>query len=115
MVPTSNNGAKLELFVFDNFPKAQKMQVLQVARGDEFAPIKNAPGAASDSPDTARGLLYALNRRLLLQAGAQLIPAPEGTTGDIEAIEISPLLSYDGEGLKKMFEGKTLQLPLHLE
>ena len=44
-MPSANNGVKLELFIFDNFPKAQRMQVLQVARGDEFAPIKNAPGA----------------------------------------------------------------------
>mmetsp|Transcript_32026 Transcript_32026/g.79758 ORF Transcript_32026/g.79758 Transcript_32026/m.79758 type:complete len:514 (+) Transcript_32026:23-1564(+) len=115
VAPTANNGIKLELFIFDNFPKAQRMQVLQVKRADEFAPIKNAPGAASDSPDTARELLYALNRRMLLQAGAQLRDAPAGTTGDVAAIEISPLLSYQGEGLRKRVNGQTLQLPLLLE
>jgi len=111
--PTENNGVKLELFIFDNFPKAQRMQVLQVPRNDEFAPIKNKPGAASDSPNTARELLYALNRRRLLTAGATIGPPPADHQQGA-AIEISPLVSYQGEGLIKLVKGKELQLPLHM-
>ena len=32
-------------------------------REDEFAPVKNAPGAAADSPDTARRATLALHTR----------------------------------------------------
>ena len=73
------------------------------------------PGAASDSPVTARELVYALNKRRLLAAGAEIATTPAGVTGDAAAIEISPLLSYQGEGLRKRVLGQTLQLPLHLE
>lgn len=88
------------------------MLILQVDRDEEFAPIKNAPGAMSDSPETARELLYALNRRRLLQAGAELIDPPNGSDF---AIEISPLVSYQGEGLRQRVGGKSLQLPIHLQ
>mgnify|MGYP002631648600 CR=1 FL=1 len=37
--PSSNNGIKLELFIFDNFPKAQKMAVLQAPIAPIAAPI----------------------------------------------------------------------------
>jgi hypothetical protein len=35
----------------------------QVVRAEEFSPVKNAPGSASDSPDTARAHLMALHSR----------------------------------------------------
>jgi hypothetical protein len=35
------------------------MAVLEVAREDAFAPVKNGPGAASDSPETALAALSA--------------------------------------------------------
>jgi UDP-N-acetylglucosamine/UDP-N-acetylgalactosamine diphosphorylase len=35
------------------------MAVLEVAREEAFAPVKNGPGAASDSPDTALAALSA--------------------------------------------------------
>ncbi len=83
--PTSNNGVKLELFIFDTFPFAKRMAALQVARDDEFAPVKNAPGAKSDSPDTARRLISALSKRRVLAAG--------GTIRGDALVEVSPLVS----------------------
>lgn len=56
-------GVKLELFIFDSFPLAERCALLEVRRGDEFAPVKNAPGAAADSPDTARAATLALHTR----------------------------------------------------
>lgn len=54
--PAANNGIKLESFIFDVFPLSQRMAVLDVARAEEFAPVKNPPGTATDSPDSARAL-----------------------------------------------------------
>jgi UDP-N-acetylglucosamine/UDP-N-acetylgalactosamine diphosphorylase len=103
---------KLEQFIFDAFGFARKMVALQVAREDEFAPVKNAPGAASDSPATARALLSNWAKRKVVAAGGVLA----GGAGEQEdaLLEVSPLLSYDGEGLEDAVRGKQLVLPLEL-
>eukprot|EP01083_Nonionella_stella_P055934 147473_1 len=107
--PSDKNGIKLELFLFDVFCHAQKMTCLQVPRESEFAPVKNAPGTPTDSPDTARALLSALNVNRIEAAGGNV--APEGSSG---LCEISPLISYDGEDLEAIVSGKTFDLPVHL-
>lgn len=56
-------GIKLELFIFDTFPLAENVALLEVRRDEEFAPVKNAPGSAADSPDTARAAILALHQR----------------------------------------------------
>lgn len=56
-------GLKLELFIFDTFPLAQRVSLMEVAREAEFAPVKNAPGSAADSPDTARQAILSLHQR----------------------------------------------------
>mmetsp|Transcript_64344 Transcript_64344/g.147416 ORF Transcript_64344/g.147416 Transcript_64344/m.147416 type:complete len:469 (-) Transcript_64344:130-1536(-) len=94
VVPEQTNGVKLEMFIFDCFPFSKKFSCVEVERQEEFGPVKNAPGAATDSPDTARALLLALGRRYLLDAGASL----QGEGG----VEVSPLVSYCGEGLETM-------------
>jgi UDP-N-acetylglucosamine/UDP-N-acetylgalactosamine diphosphorylase len=90
VVPEFPNGYKFERFIFDFFPLSEGITVLKTKRESEFAPIKNKEGA--DSPQTARELLFNLHRSWLLQAG---VPA----TSSEEAVEISPLVSYSGEGL----------------
>jgi len=107
VTPTSNNGVKLELFIFDTFPHAKRMAALEVPREAEFAPVKNPPGAASDSPDTARQMIYALSKARIRAAGGAL--ASEGE------VEVSSLLSYQGEGLEERVSGQTLSPPVHLE
>jgi UDP-N-acetylglucosamine/UDP-N-acetylgalactosamine diphosphorylase len=96
--PTKPNGMKLEMFVFDVFPYTKRFAVLEVARKDEFSPLKNASGTGSDDPDTSRRDLLTQHRRFLEQAGATL---QEGVD-----IEVSPRLSYAGEGLGCV-KGKT--------
>ena len=100
--PSSSNGIKLELFIFDVFPFAKNMAVLEVERREEFSPLKNAPGSKDgDSPDTSRADIMAQHVRFVKKAGGFV-------TGDI--LEISPLVSYAGEGLEKV-SGKTIQTP----
>ncbi|KAG6623213.1 UDP-N-acetylhexosamine pyrophosphorylase [Phytophthora cinnamomi] len=110
ITPTSNTGIKLETFIFDVFPLSRSMKVLGVAREDEFAPVKNAPGSASDSPDTARQLISEQCKRWLLQAGATFADS------DPDAIcEVLPSLSYNGEGLEDVARLKSpIQLPVVL-
>ena len=61
-------GFKLEQFIFDPFPHAQTQVLVEVARDEQFAPVKNAPGSESDSPDTARAAVLALHTRSAHQA-----------------------------------------------
>lgn len=96
--PPKPNGMKLEMFVFDVFPFTERFTVLEVARNEEFSPLKNAPGTGSDDPETSRRDLLAQHARFLERAGAKVDPGVE--------IEISPLVSYAGEGLKSV-AGKT--------
>ncbi|KAL0068621.1 UDP-N-acetylglucosamine pyrophosphorylase [Marasmius tenuissimus] len=96
--PAKPNGMKLELFVFDVFPFTERFAVLEIERKEEFSPLKNAPGTGSDDPETSRADLLAQHRRFLEGAGA--------TVKDGVEIEISPLVSYAGEGLEAV-KGKT--------
>lgn len=130
--PTQPNGIKMEKFVFDVIQFAKKFLVWEVLREDEFSPLKNADGAAKDTPSTARQALYNLHARYLLQAGAQLHddkgnnikPTTSNEKPNTESAdkntsvfecEISPLLSYDGEGLSSIVKGHKYTSPLHLK
>ena len=99
--PEKPNGMKLELFIFDVLPFLTPLSehaLLEVERSREFSPLKNAPGTGSDDPQTSRRDLLQLQRRWLEDAGAQL-------EGDVE---ISPLVSYNGEGLD-IVKGKRIR------
>ena len=96
--PSKPNGMKLEMFIFDVFPFTKRFAVLEVVRKEEFSPLKNAPGTGSDDPDTSRRDLLAQHKRFLENAGAKVAEGVE--------IEVSPLVSYAGEGLESV-KGKT--------
>lgn len=108
ITPETNNGIKLETFIFDVFPFSERMAVLDVERSEEFAPVKNKPGSPSDSPDTAREMISALAKKWIMAAGGTL-------TGDQSSIcEISPSTSYAGEGLEEIARGKEIVCPFSL-
>jgi UDP-N-acetylglucosamine/UDP-N-acetylgalactosamine diphosphorylase len=96
--PTKPSGIKLEIFVFDVFPYAKRFTVLEVARAEEFSPLKNAPGTGDSDPETSRSDLLAQHKRFLEAAGVTIKEGVE--------IELSPLVSYAGEGLESV-KGKT--------
>ncbi|KAI0652497.1 nucleotide-diphospho-sugar transferase [Trametes meyenii] len=104
--PTKPNGMKLEMFVFDVFPFTKRFAVLEVARAEEFSPLKNAPGTGADDPDTSRRDLLAQHRRFLEAAGAKVLDGVE--------IELSPLVTYAGEGLETV-KGKTFSRSGYVE
>ena len=102
IVPVENSGIKLESFIFDVFPLSQNMAVLSVPRNDEFAPVKNAPGSTSDSPDTARQMISEACKSML---------TPLCTVESTGIVEIVPTLAYDRFDtllLKKQVESKTI-------
>uniref|UniRef100_A0A7S4MYZ6 UDP-N-acetylglucosamine diphosphorylase n=2 Tax=Odontella aurita TaxID=265563 RepID=A0A7S4MYZ6_9STRA len=106
--PPKNNGIKLESFIFDVFPLSKRMAVLDVERAEEFAPVKNAPGSDTDSPDTARRALSELSQKWMKEAGAML------ASGEGEVLcEVGPLTSYAGEGLEE-YKGKEVTCPFSL-
>ncbi|KAG0225754.1 UDP-N-acetylglucosamine pyrophosphorylase, partial [Actinomortierella wolfii] len=102
-VPDEPNGVKLEMFVFDVFPLAERFTCLEVPRSEEFSPVKNAKGL--DSPETARRHLEKLHIQWIEQAGGRVVrankqPADGGEEEkELLGFEISPALSLAGEGL----------------
>jgi len=102
--PETPNGVKLEKFVFDVFQFSNSFVVWECIREDEFSPLKNADTAAKDTPTTSRESLIKQHRSFLEAAGATI----EGTEN---VIEISPLVSFAGEGLEE-YDGKVLKTPI---
>jgi UDP-N-acetylglucosamine/UDP-N-acetylgalactosamine diphosphorylase len=82
---------KFEQFLFDAFPLLGSMMPFGVLREEEFSPVKNADG--NDSPKTARNMIGRLHREWLRKAHVAIDPK--------KLYEISPTISYAGEGLKQ--------------
>jgi len=101
--PVEPNAVKLENFVFDALPLAEKSIILEVDRTEQFAPIKNNTG--EDSPASSMKLQSDRAARWLTAAGVNLPRKPDGTIDAV--IEISPLFALDAEELS----GKGRQLP----
>lgn len=86
---------KFEQFLFDAFPQLGSMMPFGVIREEEFSPVKNAEG--NDSPKTAREMIGKLHREWLRKAHVEIDPH--------KLYEVSPTLSYAGEGLsRRLFE-----------
>jgi len=99
ITPTKPNGIKLELFIFDVLPFSVKFGALETERSEEFSPLKNASGCVDgDSPDTSRADILKLHAKYAIEAGAEVV------SGELE---ISPSVSYAGEGLD-FLAGKTI-------
>lgn len=109
--PTKPNGIKLEQFVFDVFPmlELKRFACMEVRREDEFSPLKNAPGTGEDDPETSKQDIMTQGKRWVQAAGATV------TSEDAkDGIEVSPLMSYGGEGLEEL-AGKTIRAPAVIE
>lgn len=134
--PDQPNGIKMEKFVFDVFRFANNFVVWECLRDEEFAPLKNAEGAKDFTPSYCRDALLSLHQKWLRMAGAVIVdktgreyqqmesPASEsnnnteagedGAGEEVVLVEISPLVSYAGEGLAARVGGQRLLPPVHI-
>ncbi len=87
--PSEPNAIKFERFIFDLMPLAENAIVVEVDPARHFAPLKNASGAAKDTPESVRAQMIALHQSWLRQAGVEV--------ADSVAVEISPLFALDAE------------------
>lgn len=110
--PEEPNGVKLEQFVFDCFPllSMDKFACLEVRREDEFSPLKNASGTGEDDPETSRHDMLRQGRRWLEATGVTVVSEDKDAAG----VEVSPLISYGGEGLDFLSQ-KTIHAPAVIE
>jgi UDP-N-acetylglucosamine/UDP-N-acetylgalactosamine diphosphorylase len=120
ITPLENNGYKFELFITDAYLlcEPEKFGLLEALREEEFAPVKNAPGSADDSPDTARALISRLHQKWLIAKGLGFSKVASGVPE--ETCEISPSVAYDNHDLnvdtfKHLFADKVIELPFKLD
>ncbi|RMJ23814.1 UDP-N-acetylglucosamine pyrophosphorylase [Aspergillus sp. HF37] len=109
--PEKPNGIKLEQFVFDVFPMTplDKFASIEVRREDEFSPLKNAKGTGLDDADTSKQDVMKLGQRWIEKAGGVVV-----TEDEAAGVEVSPLVSYGGEGLE-FLQGRELKAPAIVE
>ncbi|CAH1736436.1 unnamed protein product [Aphis gossypii] len=107
--PDEPNGIKMEKFIFDVFEFCNRLAVWEVEREEEFSALKNADVPnGKDNPRTARLDVFSLHRKFVEKSGGKF------KTENIEC-EISPLLSYSGEDLKHLVDGKIFDSVLELK
>ena len=93
--PEKPNAVKLEMFVFDAMPLAQRTVILETLREEEFSPIKNA-----DGPDSLVTSLHGQVRRAGGWLEAAGVAVPRDASGQVAAaVEISPLFADSEEEL----------------
>ena len=85
------NAYKFERFIFDLMPLAERAIVVEVEDREAFAPLKNASGQSSDTPEHVREQWSALHREWLRAAGVQI--------DDTTPVEIQPLFAQDAAEL----------------
>ncbi len=98
VTPSEPNAVKLESFIFDALPLAERTMVLEGAREEVFAPTKNPTGV--DSVESCREMLMERDARRLADAGVRVARNSDGKLA--AAIEISPLMAIDDADVKAL-------------
>lgn len=91
--PAEPNAIKFERFIFDLLPEARNAFVVEARASESFAPVKNADGAASDTPALARQAISELHRSWLQDSGASV--------GQGVQVEINPRFAIDSAELRQ--------------
>jgi UDP-N-acetylglucosamine/UDP-N-acetylgalactosamine diphosphorylase len=93
--PSQPNGYKFERFVFDLLPEAKVALVVEGDAAEVFAPVKNADGAATDTPSACRDAISGRFKRWLAAANVR--------TDDSIRVEIHPMWAFDVEDVVSKF------------
>jgi len=111
--PQEPNGIKLESFIFDALPLARESVILEIVRGEQFAPVKNAKGA--DSVETTQRMMVGRAAAWLEAAGVTVPRKPDGSLDCL--LEIAPSFALDPadvaakrSGIEPLQPGDTLYL-----
>ena len=97
--PDKPNAIKFERFIFDLLPSAGNAVVIEIDPAEGFAPLKNAPGAKTDTAEWVRARMVARHRRWLHAAGAEVADGMD--------VEINPLFALDADETAKKIEPGT--------
>lgn len=104
--PDQPNAVKFERFIFDLMPSAKRAIVVEVDPVKHFAPLKNAPGEARDTPESVKAQMAAEHRDWLRSAGFEVL--------DDVPVEISPLFALDAEEMaSRMLAKKRITEPTY--
>ncbi|HBJ38159.1 MAG TPA: UDP-N-acetylglucosamine pyrophosphorylase [Planctomycetaceae bacterium] len=99
--PASPNSIKFERFIFDLLPLAENAFVVEADASDAFAPVKNADGAAHDTPSQSKAAICRLHRKWLRQVGVEI--------ADHVMVEINPRFALGPDQLaKKITPGQVI-------
>lgn len=90
------NGMKFERFIFDLLPAAKNALAVESEKNSSFAPVKNAAGAESDTPELAQKAMSDFAVRMLEAAGVDCAHA--GT------VEMNPLFAIDVDELRQRLD-----------
>lgn len=85
--PSSANAIKFERFIFDLLPLAEQAIVVEGDAREVFAPVKNANGAATDTPAATQQALINLHSEWLTKSGCTIAPGVK--------VEIHPAWALD--------------------
>ncbi|MEI6056514.1 MAG: UDPGP type 1 family protein [Lentisphaerota bacterium] len=92
--PDKENAVKLESFIFDALPIAEKTMILEARREKQFAPTKNKTGV--DSVESCREMLIERDAQWLEKYAD--IKVPRKTNGKVDCIvELSGAIYFDEE------------------
>ncbi len=104
--PSSPNAYKFERFIFDLLPMAERSIVVEGDATKVFAPVKNADGAPTDTPEASRNAISNLHKSWLEEAGA--------IVDDGIVVEIHPAWAMDANDVKAKIEpGLKVQKPTY--
>ena len=110
--PESPNGYKIETLIFDALKYANNSVVMEVAREEEFSPLKNRSG--DDSPSTVKKDQVMFFSRWLEEAGVKILKDSRGIPK--YRIEVSPLFaSLKDDFLEKAPKRLTVEKDTYIE
>lgn len=108
VAPTEPNAVKLESFIFDALPLAERTLVFEGCRAEHFAPTKNQTGV--DSVESCRQMLVERDARRMKLAGIEIPRKADGTADCV--VELSPRSVFDDSDAVDFFRKNPVSAPL---